>query len=148
MKKQERAQWSVSGIVEAPVEHVWAALLELTPELSPADRQAITHHPTTQPYRAQPSGAIKVDTEVDYRNHKLTTQGEWWYRGVTSVESHPRGSLVVYRVTNIAPGVGWWVAQLVQGPEHARNMKPTLQQLLTAIGKTLACNADLVGRGA
>lgn len=88
MKERERAQWSVSGIVEAPVERVWAALLELTPELSPADRQAITHHLTAQSYRAQPSGTIKVNIEVDNQNHTIMTQGEWWYRGATSVKPH------------------------------------------------------------
>jgi hypothetical protein len=25
------------------------------------------------------------------------------------------GSLLAYRVYNIAPGIGWWAAQLVQG---------------------------------
>lgn len=147
MRKQKPAQWSVSGVIEAPVEQVWAALLDLTPELSEADKQVIAQNPPEQSYLARPPGAVKAGTEVDVQHHSIATQGEWWYRGVTSVEPHSRGSLVTYRVTNVAPGVGWWAAQLVQGPEHARSMKTILEQLLNTIGKKLACNTYTPGCG-
>lgn len=132
----------MSGVVEAPAGRVWTALLELTPELSDRDREAVTRNAAAgQTYLVRPPGAAKAGTEVDGQAHTVATQGEWWYRGVTSVEPHPRGSLVVYRVYNVAPGLGWWAAQFVQGPEHARGMKPVFQRLLDALGERLGCVA-------
>jgi hypothetical protein len=81
---------------------------------------------------------------VDKVRHSIAVQGEWWYCGVHTVEPHPRGSLVVYNVYNIAPGIGWWGAQLVQGRENARTMKPQLQAGLDAIGAKLGCAVSKV----
>lgn len=99
-------------------------------------------HPFTLT-RGKP-GERRMYIEVNQQRHSMAVQGEWWYRGVISVEPHARGSLLVYRVYNIAPGAGWWAAQLVQGPSHARRMREThLQPLLNAIGERLSCATHL-----
>ena len=144
MSKRTQAQWTVAGIVAAPVDQVWATLLAGTPLLSPADKQAAARAVGPEPFvatSAQPGGGR---VEVDPRQHRLAVQGEWWYRGEYTVEPHPRGSLVVYRVYNIAPGAGWWVAQLVQGPGHARTMRGHLHDLLQGIGDHLRCESSLL----
>ncbi|MEO5952540.1 MAG: hypothetical protein ABIQ44_08770 [Chloroflexia bacterium] len=68
-----------------------------------------------------------------------------WYRGVYSVEAGEEGSLVTYSVHNVAPGVGRWAAQLVQGPQHARTIKDDLSKLLKAIGARLGCAVEVAG---
>ncbi|MEU7899768.1 hypothetical protein AB0B45_43835 [Nonomuraea sp. NPDC049152] len=40
---------------------------------------------------------------------ELAHQGGWWYRGEWSVAPHPRGSLVVHRVFNVADRLRWAV---------------------------------------
>jgi hypothetical protein len=144
MSTRTQAGWTVSGMVAAPVAQVWAVLLASTPLLSPADKQAAARAAGPEPFIAacaQPGGGR---VEVDPRRHRLAVQGEWWYRGEYTVEPHPRGSLVVYRVYNIAPGAGWWAAQLVQGPGHARTMRAHLQELLQGIGDHLRCESSLL----
>ncbi len=83
--------------------------------------------------------------EVDVTRHSIAVAGEWWYRGVYTVEPHAQDSLLVYRVYNIAPGIGWWVAQLVQGPQHARSMRQHLEPLLRLVGERLECPVVLHG---
>jgi hypothetical protein len=144
MSTRTQAGWTVSGMVAAPVAQVWAVLLASTPLLSPADKQAAARAAGPEPFIAacaQPGGGR---VEVDPRRHRLAVQGEWWYRGEYTVEPHPRGSLVVYRVYNIAPGAGWWAAQLVQGPGHARTMRRHLHDLLQGIGDHLRCESSLL----
>ena len=137
------AQWSVSGIVEAPVERVWDALVESNPYLSAADRATIAHSETFTTSAGKP-GEGRATVEVDRRRHQIAVQGEWWYRGVHSVEPHLRGSLVTYEVYNVAPGIGWWAAQLVQGRANARTMASQLQSLLNTIGQWLGCKVSLL----
>ncbi len=144
MSTRTQAGWTVFGMVAAPVAQVWAVLLASTPLLSPADKQAAARAAGPEPFIAacaQPGGGR---VEVDPRRHRLAVQGEWWYRGEYTVEPHPRGSLVVYRVYNIAPGAGWWAAQLVQGPGHARTMRGHLHDLLQGIGDHLRCESSLL----
>jgi hypothetical protein len=91
-------------------------------------------------------GEGRISLEVDKKQHRAAIQGEWWYRGVYAIDPHARGSLLVYQVYNIAPGVSWWLAQVFQGPEHARKMDAQLQQtLLRTIGDQLGCVGELQG---
>ena len=144
MSKRTLAGWTVAGTVAAPVAQVWDTLLAGTPLLSPADKQAAARAAGPEPFVAASAQPGEGRVEVDTRGHRLTVQGEWWYRGEYTVEPHPRGSLVVYRVYNIAPGAGWWAAQLVQGPGHARTMRGHLHDLLRIIGDQLRCESRLV----
>jgi hypothetical protein len=132
--------WTVSGVVEAPVEKVWPLLMDSFSTIG-VDRKAVEAYSGPQPYVTYlgKPGNGKITIEVDKVRHSIATQGEWWYRGVHTVEPHPRGSRVIYCVYNIAPGMGWWIAQLVQGRENAARMKGQLQSMLDAIGKQLSC---------
>lgn len=148
MNERSRAGWTATGIVEAPVEQVWQALLEFSPYLSAADRRAITSTSGPQVFsasRGQPE-AGRVHIEADKKQHRLVVKGEWWYCGVHSVEPHPRGSLLAYRIYNVAPGLGWWLAQLMQGPQAASKIRGELQTLLTTIGQRLGCKVAILAR--
>jgi hypothetical protein len=94
-------------------------------------------------FTAGKSGEGKIFIEVDTKAHSIAVQGEWWYRGVYSVESHGRGSQVIYRIYNVAPGPGWWVARLVQGPHAARDMKPQFEKLLARLSNHLGASARI-----
>jgi hypothetical protein len=131
--------------VEAPPDGVWRALLEETPALSGAERRAIARHDPSRPLVLREPGAEEARTEVDGRRRTLTVQGEWWYRGTTSVEPRGKGvSLVAHRVENVAPGAGRWIARLVQGPGVARGMEDGHRRLLDAIGRRLGAKSRLL----
>ena len=145
MNRHAQTEWIASGIVEAPVEKVWEVLLDANP-LSSTDKSNIARADGSQPYTTSTGnpGEGKITIEVDKKQHSVAVQGEWWYRGVHTVEAHERGSLLVYRIYNVAPGITWWLAQLVQGPEAARDMKKTLQDLLNTMSARLACKTMLL----
>ncbi|PZG11519.1 hypothetical protein [Nonomuraea aridisoli] len=69
----------VTGVVAAPVEPVWRAL--------------VRRHP----------GWTAVG------DHTIAYQGGWWYRGEWSVEPDPAGTRVVHRVYNVAQWMRWGV---------------------------------------
>ena len=58
----------------------------------------------------------RLTVTVDRTARSVTLQGEWWYRGVTRVEPDPRGSLVSYRMFDVAPGHRWAVRMVSRGP--------------------------------
>ena len=55
---------------------------------------------------AKPPGAYRPGIHIAEKLRVVAIQGGWWYRGVTSVEPHPGGSLVTYTVVNVAQGWG------------------------------------------
>ena len=124
-------RWLATGVVEAPVHAVFTALLAVGP-VPGAERV--------------PTDSHGVTVEVDQPRHTLTVQGNWWYRGVYAVRESPRGSLVEYRVHNVAVR-GRWAVPLMQLrlPHH---MRRDLTVLLQAIGRHLDCRAYPVERGA
>jgi hypothetical protein len=140
-----KSDYVVQGMVEAPVVQVWAALIELTLELSPADRKTILHG-AVDPYLTSigKSSEGKISVDVHLREHKIGMQGEWWYRGVRLVEPHARGSLITYAVYNIAPSASRWMAQLVQAPAHARKMPDQMREMLRQIGQRLQCRTEMI----
>lgn len=136
MPNRTQPQWSVTGLVEAPVEQVWNAVLE-------ADNLTDTVRKSRQnPIITEDAYAGR--TEINVQTHTILRQGHWWYRGVHTVEVHPRGSLIRYEVYNIAPGMGWWAAQFVQGPQHAREMKHIMEEALQKMAKRLGCRTEIV----
>jgi hypothetical protein len=147
MNRRTQPQWTVSGIVEAPVDQVWTALLKGDFVLSPEIRARIAHASRTEsaPLRVSlPSAASNtLNVEIDPPRHTFAIAGQWWYRGVYTVNPHPQGSCLSYNIYNIAPGVSWWLAQAVQGPQTARGMDQQFRQLLDALGKQLGCKAYL-----
>jgi hypothetical protein len=132
----------VSGVIEAPVDEVWGALVDETECLSANEKRALKQTGPAQPLRKKVADGL-ADMEVDATRRSISSQGHWWYRAVTSVEAHPRGSLITYSVYNIAPGAGWWIAQLFQGPQHARKMHLSHAQTIEALGRTLHCAARI-----
>ena len=58
----------------------------------------------------------RLTVTVDRAARSVAQQGEWWFRSVTSVEPDPRGSRVVHRIFNVAPGHGWTVRFVSRGP--------------------------------
>ncbi|WP_020574079.1 hypothetical protein [Actinopolymorpha alba] len=81
-----RLLWTTVGIVEAPVDEVARLVFEDFEE-------------------APTGGHLHRDEE----RRIVIVQGGWWYRGVTSIESHPDGARVTYRVYNIARTNRWMV---------------------------------------
>jgi hypothetical protein len=148
MGRQKQSVWVASGIVKAPIGQVWQALIEVNPLLSAAAKSAIIHKREVQTFSVAPGNpaAGRAHIEVDPQQRRLVVKGEWWYCGVHSVEAHPRGSLLVYHIYNIAPGLGWWFAQLVQGPQQARLMNGQLRALLHQIEAQLECRVALLTR--
>jgi hypothetical protein len=138
-------QWQATGVVQAPVDAVFAALLRVGPA-------AVTHHDPAHDTndRADSDSVLRypapigdptdtVTVEVDQHRHTLAVQGHWWYRGVYTVRECPRGSLVEYRVHNVATR-GRWAVPLMQRrlPHH---MRRDLAALLQIIGRHLDCPA-------
>jgi len=139
VNKRAQPQWMAAGIVEAPVAKVWEVLIEINPLLSEAEKQAIVR----QDAPLHTTSAVGK-LEIDKQHHHIVLEGAWWYRGMHSVEPDARGSRVVYGIYNIAPGIGWWMAQRVQGPQAARDMGKQLHDLLLTIGSRLDCKAYLL----
>ncbi|MFL6211000.1 MAG: hypothetical protein ACJ74W_19280 [Pyrinomonadaceae bacterium] len=145
MDKRKQPQWIASGIVESSVSRVWTALLDTCFNLPEPEKKALELHEETGPFTFTAGSHIegKAYFEIDKQKLEIAIQGQWWYRGTTRVESHEKGALVTYRVYNIAPGLGWWVARFIQGRENAKSMKPQLRQTLDTIGARLKCAAYL-----
>lgn len=141
MSRRSQVPWVASGVVEAPVARVWDQVLATTPGLPTANQHTGARAPERVVVGSP--GAGKITFSIDHQHHSIAAEGEWWYRGVYAVTPHARGSLVTYSVYNIAPGLGWWAAQVVQGPGHAREMRRQLSQRLDEIGHQLGCTAYL-----
>lgn len=50
-----------------------------------------------------------AEQETDREKRTFTETGNWWYHGVTRVEDHPRGSLVIFELHNVAAQDRWMV---------------------------------------
>lgn len=135
MPNRTEPQWQVEGMVNAAPEGVWTALLGTQPTLTDADREGILNQPGSETWRVSRGEPMqgRITIEANNRERWIATQGEWWYRGVLSVEPSENGSRIRYRVYNIAPGIGWWAAQLVQGPQNTRHMDSQMADLVRAI---------------
>jgi hypothetical protein len=126
-------------VVEAPPEKVADILLDARP----GGRSPLA---ATGPARPAQGDEFTVTLEgstitvtLDRAARSIAQQGEWWYRGVTSVEAEERGSLIVHRIFNIAPGHRWAVRFVSRGPLAAA---PTaFAKLLGGLGEQLDCAA-------
>jgi hypothetical protein len=137
-------QWLATGVVEAPVPVVFTALRTVGPAADahpdPASNNAGADSDGVLRYQA-PIGdpADTVTVEVDPNRHTLAVQGRWWYRGVYTVRECPRGSLIEYRVHNIATRARWAVPLMQHRLPH--HMRRDLAALLQTIGRHLSCAA-------
>lgn len=152
MDERTRTRWKVTGVVEAPVERVAELLLDVRPGpasgantlvLSTASVAAmgrIVLHGGPRLFTAvigQPP-ATSIDVEVDQDRRSIAVQGHRCYRGVHTVESRERGSLLVHRVDNIAAPTTRWIVPLMQR-RQLHTMRQDLERLLAAIGERLGC---------
>ena len=107
---------ALRGVVEAAPDAVAEVLLDVRP----GGRSPLAATGTAEPadgdeFTVERDGST-VTVTVDRAARTVTQQGEWWYRGVTSVEPDPRGALVVHRIFNIASGQRWAVRFVSRGP--------------------------------
>jgi hypothetical protein len=127
------------GVVEASPDKVAEVLLDARP----GGRSPLAATGSAKPAKGdeftvtQEGSAITVT--VDRAARSVVQQGEWWFRGVTSVEPDEHGSLIVYRIYNVAPGHRWAVRFVSRGPLAAA---PTaFAKLLGGLGEQLDCAA-------
>jgi hypothetical protein len=127
------------GVVEASPDKVAEVLLDARP----GGRSPLAGTGTARP---EAGDEFTVDLEggtitvtVDRAARTVAQQGEWWYRGVTSVEPEARGSLIVHRVFNVAQGNRWAVRFVSRGPLAAA--PTTFAKLLGSLGERFDCAA-------
>jgi hypothetical protein len=88
-------------------------------------------------------GGSRLTVTVDRAARSVTQQGEWWFRGVTSVEPGERGSLLVHRVFNVAQGHGWAVRFVARGPLNAA--PAAFAETVRVLGDRLGVATRLLG---
>jgi hypothetical protein len=104
------------GVVEAAPDAVAGILLDVRPGgRSPIAPDGTADSLDGDEFAVMQEGS-KISISVDRPARSVTRQGEWWYRGVTSVEPDPRGSMVIHRIFNVAPGHRWAVRFVSRGP--------------------------------
>ena len=131
------------AVIEAPPEEVAKILLDVRPGgRSPiATRGEVTEAETGGDFVVVQDGS-PLTVSVDRARRSVALQGEWWYRGVTSVEPDPRGSRVVHRVFNVAQGHGWAVRFVARGPLNSAPR--TFAEMVHGLGELLGVAARVV----
>jgi hypothetical protein len=141
---------SLTGIVSAGEERVWAALLETSPYFTPRMREMVTGSHGVLRFPAGPgdgktetSPVPGVNVEADDDSHTLAISGQWWFRGVYSMIPQGHDTLLCYQVLNAAPRTTRWLVPLVAGSALRASARPQFEQTLTAVGSLLDCPARL-----
>jgi hypothetical protein len=124
----DRPLHAISGIVDAPVEATWQALLAVAPELQPA------------------SALLGIHTDVDPARHEIAQHGEWWYRGVVGVAgaARPGASEITRAIYNVAPRWSGWLVPFVHRFD-ARALRGAHDALLRAVAERLGCGYVVTG---
>jgi hypothetical protein len=127
------------GIVEAPPD----AVAEILLDVRPGGRSPLAATGTAEPEQGDvftlTVEGSKLTVAVDREARMVTVKGEWWYQGVTTVSDDERGTLVRYRIFNVAPGQRWAVRFVSRGPLNAA--PGTFAAELAALGTELGCKA-------
>lgn len=130
---------ALHGVVEAPPDAVTDLLLDVRPGgRSPLAATGDAEPAEGDEFTVTKDGS-RITLVVDRPARSVSQQGEWWYRGVTSVEPDPRGARVVHRIYNVAPGRRWAVRFVSRGPLNAA--PATFAAHLAAIGRELNAKA-------
>jgi len=130
------------GVVEAAPDAVADVLLDVRPGgRSPLVTAGTVDSADGDEYVVTLNGS-RLTVTVDRAARSVTMQGEWWYRGVTSVEPDPRGAQVVHRIFNVAEGNRWAVRFVSRGPVNAA--PGTFLAHLEQLGRTLNCAAWVI----
>ncbi|MFI5889444.1 hypothetical protein ACIA5D_04915 [Actinoplanes sp. NPDC051513] len=134
---------ALHALVEAPPERVAEVLLDVRPGgRSPlAAGGEVAEAGEGDAFEVVKDGS-RMTVTVDRARREVALQGEWWYRGVTSVEPDPRGSRVVHRIFNVAEGNGWAVRFVSRGPLNAAPR--TFADAVRHIGETLGVAAWVI----
>jgi len=127
------------GVVEAPPEAVAAILLDVRPGgRSPLAATGVAEPARGDVFTVTRDGS-KLTVAVDREALMVTVKGEWWYQGVTTASSDERGTLITYRIFNVAPAQRWAVRFVSRGPLNAA--PADFAALLAALGTELTCKA-------
>jgi hypothetical protein len=130
------------GVVEAAPD----AVAEILLDVRPGGRSPIAPDGTAETLEGDEFAVVqqgsKISVRVDRAARSVTQQGEWWYRGVTSVQPDPRGAMVVHRIYNIAPGHRWAVRFVSRGPLNAAPAE--FAEHIAALGRRLGVSARVV----
>ena len=127
------------AVVEAPPDRVAELLLDVRPggrsPMAATGEVTETETDTGDDFVVVKDGS-RLTVSVDRASREVALQGEWWYRGVTSVEPDPRGSRLVHRIFNVAPGHGWAVRFVARGPVNSapRAFAETVHRLGELLG--------------
>jgi|GEM_PF-6097737 len=68
---------------------------------------------------------------IDYANHTLTTQGEWWYRGIYSLHLKGEKTLIKLNIFNVAKKHRWAASLMIcpQKNKHKENFEKFVANL-------------------
>jgi hypothetical protein len=113
---------TVTGVVEADPADVWDALL------------------ATVGSEISSTGAV---IQADAERRVLTVSGHWWFRGEYAVSGHESGSLIVYRVFNVARALARWLVPLVARRALRASARPMVGRQLAAIASPLGVRGYL-----
>jgi hypothetical protein len=128
---------TLRAVVEASPDEVSAVLLDVRPGgRSPMAEEGTVEESGPGDDFVVVRGGSRLTVSVDRAARSVALQGEWWYRGVTSVEPDQRGSLVVHRIFNVARGRDWAVRWVARGPLTAapRSFAETVRGLGERLG--------------
>jgi hypothetical protein len=127
------------AVVAAAPERVADVLLDVRPGgRSPIAVSGEPDPPAGDEFAVTQDGS-RITVSVDRAARSVSQQGEWWYRGVTTVEPDPRGSQVVHRIFNVAPGHRWAVRFVSRGPLLAAPAQ--FAEHIADLGRQLGCSA-------
>jgi hypothetical protein len=127
------------GVVEARPDAVADVLLDVRPGgRSPLARDGTIEEDDGAEFVLSQNGS-RITVTVDRPARTVIQQGEWWYRGVTSVHPDPRGAQVVHQIFNVADGHGWAVRFVSRRPLGAA--PATFATQIAALGAELQCAA-------
>jgi hypothetical protein len=130
------------GVVEAAPDLVADVLLDVRPGgRSPLARSGTVESEDGGELVLTLDGS-RITVTVDRAARSVAQQGEWWYRGVTTVRPDPRGAEVVHKIFNVARGNGWAVRFVSRGPLNAA--PGTFAEQIAALGEELHCPAWVV----
>jgi hypothetical protein len=130
------------GVVEAAPDRVADVLLDVRPGgRSPLARTGTVEADDGTEMVLVLDGS-RLTVTVDRATRSVAQQGEWWYRGVTTVRPDPRGAQVVHQIFNVAQGNRWAVRFVSRGPLNAA--PATFAEHIAALGEELNCAAWVI----
>ncbi len=113
--------WVLTAIVEAPPDSVFQRIVALKQQ-------------EVKMFGSDYKDALTIDEA----HLTITLTGHWWYQGVHSVRPHPKGSLVTYKVNNVAQ-VARTLAFLHR-PSFVKQMRQEFERMLQQVGSQIGCS--------